>query len=97
MGYSVGRWERDSLVVDTTGFTDRSWLDQGGHPHSGSMHVTERFRRLDVGRMEIEMTITDPVTYTKPITFTQPLRLLPDGELIEHFCTDNEKFSKTVR
>ena len=93
MGYSVGRWDGDTLVVDTVGFTDRSWLDRSGHPHSESLHLTERFRRLDVGRMEIAITIDDPKAYTKPITFTQPQRLLADTELLEHFCTDNEKYS----
>jgi hypothetical protein len=93
MGYSTAKWEGDVLVIDTIGFTDRSWLDRAGHPHTEAMRVTERARRLSVGRMEIEMTITDPKTYRKPITFTQPLVLLPDTELLEHFCTDNEKFT----
>lgn len=97
MGYSIGRWDAGTLVVETMGFTDRSWLDRTGHPHRESMRVTERFRRLDVGRMEIEITIDDPQTYTRPIVFKQPLRLLADTELLEHFCTDNEKFSRTLR
>jgi len=97
MGYSTGKWETDRLVVHTTGFNDRSWLDRSGHPHSESMRLTERFRRLDFGRMEIEITIDDPQTYTKPIVFTQPLRLLPDTEILEFFCSDNEKFFKGVR
>ena len=97
MGYSIGRWQGDALVVETIGFTDRSWLDRTGHPHSESMRVTERFRRFAFGRMDIEITIDDPQTYTKPITFTQPQQFLPDTELLEHFRTDNEKFSKTLR
>jgi hypothetical protein len=60
------------------------------------MRLTERFRRLDVGRMEIRVTLDDPATYTQPITFIQPQKLLPDIELIEHFCTDNEKFSSSL-
>ncbi|MEO8257788.1 MAG: hypothetical protein ABI868_10635 [Acidobacteriota bacterium] len=94
MGYSVGKWEGDTLVVESIGFNDRSWLDRSGHPHSESLRVIERFRRMDVGRMEITITIDDPKTYTGPITFTQAQKLLPDAELLEHFCTDNEKSSQ---
>ena len=96
MGYSVGRWEGETLIVDTSGFTDRSWLDRSGHPHSESLHLIERFRRVNVGHMDITITVDDPKAYTKPITFTQPQRLLPDTELLEHFCTDNEKFSNAM-
>jgi hypothetical protein len=91
MGYSVGHWEGDTLVVNSTGFNDRSWLDRTGHPHSEAMRVTERFRRLAFGRMEIQITIDDPITYQRPLVFTQAEQLLPDTELLEHFCTDNEK------
>ena len=91
MGYAVGRWEGDTLVVDSTGFNNRSWLDRSGHPHSEAMRVTERFRRLDFGHMEIQITIDDPITYQRPLVFTQAEQLLPDTELLEHFCTDNEK------
>jgi hypothetical protein len=97
MGYSTGKWEADRLVVETVGFNDRSWLDRRGHPHSESLGVIERFRRLDVGRMEVEITIDDPQTYTRPIVFTQLLRLLPDSELLEYVCSDNEKFFNAVR
>jgi hypothetical protein len=91
MGYSVGKWEEDTLVVDTRGFNDRSWLGVMGHPHSDPMRVVERFTRLDFGRMQIEVTIYDPKTYTKPLAFTQGQHLLPDTELIESFCVENEK------
>jgi hypothetical protein len=91
MGYSIGSWEGDTLVVDSIGFNDQSWLDRSGHPHSESLHVIERFRRLDFGHMDIQITIDDPKTYTRPLTFTQPQALLPDTELLEHFCTENEK------
>ena len=97
MGYSVGKWDGDAFVVDSIGFDDRSWLDRSGHPHSEALHVTERFRRLDVGRMEVQITIDDPKAYTRPMTFTQAQRLLPDGELLEHFCTDNEKSAQHFR
>jgi len=91
MGYSIGRWEGDTLVVDTIGFNDQSWLDRTGHPHSESMRVIERFRRLNFGRMEIQITVDDPKTYKTALTFTQSQNLLPDTELLEHFCTENEK------
>jgi hypothetical protein len=90
MGYSVGKWDGDTFVVTTTGLTDRSWMDINGHPHSEAMVMTERFRRPDVGHLEVEITYTDPATFTKPLTVTQKLRLLPDQELIEYFCMDNE-------
>jgi hypothetical protein len=91
MGYSIGRWDGDTFVVTTSGLTDRSWLDVSGHPHSEALVMTERFRRIDVGHMDVEVTYTDPGTFKTPLTITQKLRLLPDQELIEYFCTDNEK------
>jgi hypothetical protein len=91
MGYSVGRWEGDVFVVTTSGVTDRSWLDVNGHPHTEALVMTERFRRIDVGHMEIEVTYTDPGAFKTPLTITQRLRLLPDQEIIESFCTDNER------
>lgn len=91
MGYSTGKWEGDTLVVDTTGLEDRHWLDRMGHPHSDALHLIERFRRRDAGHLEIEITIDDPKTYTKPITYTQTETLQPDEDLLEYFCTENEK------
>jgi len=91
MGYSTGKWVGDTLVVDTAGFNDQSWLDGMGHPHTESMHVTERFRRRDAGHLDVEVTIDDPKAYTKPITYTQKATILPDEDLLEYFCTENEK------
>jgi len=91
MGYSTGKWDRDTLVVDTVGFNDQSWLDAMGHPHSENLHLTERFRRRDTGHLEVEVTIDDPKSYTKPITYTQKATLLPNEDLLEYFCTENEK------
>jgi hypothetical protein len=91
MGYSVGKWDGDTFVVESIGFNDRSWLDRSGHPHSELLRVIERFRRLDVGRMDVQITIDDPRAYTRPIIFTQAQKLMPDTELLEHFCTDNEQ------
>lgn len=93
-GYSVGRWEKDVLVVDTTGFNDKGWLDAFGHPHSDAMKVTERFRRPDFGHLEIQITIDDPKAYRQPLTYTQTERSDPDNELLETVCNENERDSK---
>jgi hypothetical protein len=87
----VGRWEGDTLVIDTRGFNDRSWLDARGTPHSEEMRIEERFRRRDFGHMDLTITITDPKTFTKPITFSVVEELLPDTDLLEHYCVENEK------
>ena len=84
----------DELVVDTRGFSDRHWLDAMGHPLTEQLHLIERFRRPDAGHLEIETTIDDPGAYTKPFTYTVKLTLMPDDELLEYFCTDNEKDSQ---
>ena len=90
LGYSTGKWESDGLVVETTGFNDRSWLDTFGAPHSDKLHLIEKFRRRDMGHMEIAISIDDPKTYVKPVVFTLNTRLLPDSELLENFC-ENER------
>ena len=97
MGYSVGHWEGDTLVVETTGFNDKSWLDRVGHTHSDQMRVTEKFRRKDLGHLDVTVTIEDPKMFTRPVTFTQPNTLTPDGDLLEYFCTDNEQDSAHFR
>lgn len=89
-GYSIGKWDGDAFVAETIGFNDLSWLDDPGHPHSDALRVTERFRRLDFGRMEMQITFDDPKTYTKPWSATIPFTLLADTELIESIC-ENEK------
>lgn len=91
MGYSVGRWDGDVLVIETVGFNDQTWLDGSGHPHSEEMRLTERMRRLDVGHMEIGIVIDDPKTYTRPVSYMQPQVLLPDTDLIEYICAENAK------
>jgi hypothetical protein len=90
-GYSVGKWEGDTLVIDTVGFNNLSWLDARGHGHSEEMRVEERFRRRDYGHLEATVTITDPKTFTKPITISFVAGLLPDTDLFEHYCLENEK------
>ena len=91
MGYSVGRWDGDTLVVDVSGFNDKTWLDSGGHPHTDALHVTERFHRRDFGHMDLLITIDDPKAYTKPWTVGYELRLMPDTELLEYLCAENNK------
>jgi hypothetical protein len=91
MGYSIGKWDGDTLVVDSAGFTEQSWLDRMGHPHSDALHVLERFRRRDSGHLEVDVTIDDPKAYRKPITYTQRQTLVPDEDLLEYFCAENEK------
>jgi hypothetical protein len=90
-GYSIGRYEGDAFVVESSGFVENSWLDNDGHPATESLHVIERFRRKDFGHMDIDVTIDDPKAYTKPWNVTIPLRLLPDTELLEYVCTENNK------
>ncbi len=89
LGYSVGRWEGDTLVVTTAGFNDLTWLDFSGHPHSEALRTTERFHRRDFGHMDFEMTLADPKTFTRPITFKADKTLVADTELLETIC-DNE-------
>jgi hypothetical protein len=97
LGYSIGRWEGDTLVVDVAGLNNRSPLDAMGHPHSDAMHVTERFHRLDFGHMNVEITIDDPKTFTQPFTYTVKERLRPDTDLIEYFCIEDEHDSPHMR
>jgi hypothetical protein len=91
LGYSTGKWEAGTLVVETAGFNDKTTLDSFGHPHSESLRMTERFRRLDFGHMEIGMTFEDPVNYTRPFSIQYNVRLLPDTDVLEAFCNENEK------
>jgi hypothetical protein len=91
LGFSKGRWEGDELVVETRGINGKQWLDNGGLPTSDKLTVIERFRRPTFGRLEIEVTITDPTYYTRPWTVTTDARLLLDTELFEFICPENEK------
>ena len=93
-GYSVGRWNGDELVVETIGLRDEGWLDVNGTPFGNSSRVTERFRRVNYGRLEIDVTIEDAKYLTKPVTVRVNWRLFPDGELIEFVCNENELSSK---
>jgi hypothetical protein len=91
MGYSVGRWEGDTLVVDSFGFNDRTWLDARGMPHTEALRTTERYRRETVGRMQVELTATDPGTFTAPQTVSYPLEFRPDTEMIEAVCESHQE------
>ena len=91
MGFSKGRWDGDTLVVETRGLNGKQWLDHGGLPASDKLTVVERFRRPTLGRLEIDVTITDPTYYTKPWTAPTVLRLMPDTELFEFICNENER------
>ena len=91
MGYSVGRWDGDTLVVESIGFKERTWLDWAGHPHSEKLHLTERWRRMDFGRLEIEETFTDPEFYNEPLSVKVTGTLVPDTDLLEYVCAENER------
>jgi len=90
LGDSIGHWEGDTLVVETVGQNDITWLDQSGIPHSTDMKVTERFTRTDFGHLEVVHIIDDAKTFSKPWTFTTHPSLLK-GELIEYICQENNK------
>ena len=89
-GYSIGKWEGDTLVVETTGFIDDIWLDVRGSPMTNAAKVTERFRRPNYGNLEIEITVDDPKAYTKPWTVKVNQRIMPDTELIEFICEERD-------
>jgi hypothetical protein len=91
LGYSVGTWERDTLVVDTVGFNGKSWLDILGHPQSEQARVVERYTRRNFGQMDIEITIDDKTWYTKPFTVKVTHLLQPDTDILEYFCNENEQ------
>jgi hypothetical protein len=91
LGYSIGRWEGDTLVVDSAGFTDKMWIDTMGHPTSDALHVQERFHRRDFGHMDLQITVDDPKMYTKPFTFQVTQLLIPDSDILESLCNENEK------
>jgi hypothetical protein len=91
LGYSIGHWEGDTLVVETAGFNDRAPLDGYGHPHSERLRVVERFRRVNFGTLNVDWTFEDPEMYTRPFTIRVPFHLLPTDDIFENFCGENEK------
>ena len=91
LGYSTAHWNDDTLVVETEGFNDRTWLDMMGHSHSESLHLTERYHRRNYGHMDVEMTFNDPVMYTRPFTIKFTHALVADSDILETYCNENEK------
>ncbi len=88
MGYSVGHWDGDTLVVETNGYNDKTWLDRSGHPHSEKLRTTERYRRTNFGTLEYTMTLEDPAVYAKPWTLKMGAKLAADTEIIEYVCAE---------
>jgi len=89
-GYSTGKWDGNTLVVDTVGLNEKTWLDDIGHPHSGALHIVERFQRPDFGHMVAQVTIDDPKAYSKPWTVTIPWEFVADTELMDWVCENNK-------
>jgi hypothetical protein len=97
-GYSVGRWEGDTLVVETNNYRGDGWLDARGSPMTEAAKVTERFRRVNYGQLDIEFTLDDPKAYTRPFTVRIIQRIVTDGsDLIEFICNENQQFLKRVK
>jgi len=92
MGHSIGHWEGDTLVVDSIGFNDKTWLDRVGHPHSDQLHLIERMRRTDPNTLQIDLHIEDPKDYTQPIDSQLIFSLKPDWDIMEQVCMDNSSF-----
>jgi hypothetical protein len=92
-GYSVGHWEGDTLVVQTTGFRDGAWADFYGSPLTEAAKVTERFRRSDYRTLEVDLTVDDPKAYTRPWTVKIDSFLMADTDLLEYVCLENERDS----
>ncbi|MCU1337623.1 MAG: hypothetical protein JWO19_3204 [Bryobacterales bacterium] len=90
-GHSTGRWDKDTLVIDTVGFNDKFWFDFVGHPHTEQLHTVERYARPDLGSLAEEVVITDPGAYTKPFTINAKHRLMPGDELLEYICQENQR------
>jgi hypothetical protein len=90
-GYSVGHWDGDTLVVETTGFRDDVWLDVNGSPLTNAGKMTEKYRRPTYGKLDMEVTIEDPAVYTKPFTVSVHQQLMPATDLIEFICSENER------
>jgi hypothetical protein len=88
-GHNVGHWEGDTLVVDSVGYNEKFWIDRGTHPHTGQLHLIERFTRLDFNNIRYEVTVDDPGAYTKPWSGQFNLRIMAGDELFEYICQDN--------
>jgi hypothetical protein len=91
LGYSTGKWEGETLVVETAGFNDKAWLDARGHPQSEALHIQERFQRRDFGHMDMLLTVEDPNVLTKPVTIKFTELLIPNSDILENFCVEGER------
>ena len=97
MGHSTGRWERDTLVIETTGFNDKSWLIFAtGLPHTGRLRMVERYRRPDLGHLVVDLTLEDPGAFVKPVERHMTWELAPDEEILESICSENNKFPENA-
>ena len=90
-GYSVGKWDEDTFVIETAGLDDRTWVDHFGYPHSDQMHVVQRYTRNANDTLAFEITVEDPKAYTKPFTNKRTFKLRRDWELMEYSCEENNK------
>jgi len=97
LGYSTGHWDGDTLVVETTGFNGKAWLDGAGRPGTEALHLTERYQRRDVGHIEVQIVVDDPKAYTKPWSVTLQLELRTGLELMEYVCDENERDARHVK
>lgn len=91
MGYSIGRWDADTLVIESAGYNDRTWLDSDGHPHTEALHVTERLRRPDFGHLELERTLVDPKALAQPLVIPMKFEFDADTDMLEYVCAENER------
>jgi hypothetical protein len=91
MGYSIGHWERDVFVVESSGFNSKTWLDGIGHPHGEALRLTERFQRRNFGHIDLQITVDDAEWYERPWTVSLVLEMTPDTELLEDMCLENER------
>jgi len=97
MGHSVGRWEKDTLIVDTAGFNDRSWvLFAEGLPHTDKLHMIERYRRPDLGHLLVDLTLDDSATFARPIERHMTWQLAPKDDVLESICTENNKYQRNA-
>jgi hypothetical protein len=96
-GYSSGKWLGDTLVIDTAGLRDDTWIDWNGSVLTQAAKVREQIRRPDFGHLEIQVTVDDPKAYTKPWTVTLTQRIVVDTELIDEVCLENEQSLKHMK
>ncbi|HET9271602.1 MAG TPA: hypothetical protein VFO31_25670 [Vicinamibacterales bacterium] len=96
LGYSVGRWDGDTLVVESNGYSERVWLDFDGHPHTEALRITERYARRDFGRIDVQVSMVDPKAYPNGIRFTMPMKFQPDTEMLEFVCENHSRSRERI-